>query len=106
MRFDAIVCGSALYESFIRVATPEQLERFEHWKRSKLTRTSMKKLMADMGCQTAGGISNERCAIVLAAAAKMFVGEIVETARERMKEVGEAGPIPPSQLRRAHRQAQ
>jgi len=90
-----------LYENFIRVATPEQLERFEHWKRSKLPRAAMRRLMADML-----GSSTERGAIVLAAVAKMFVGEMVESAREQMTATGESGPIQPTHLRQAHRRAQ
>lgn len=90
-----------LYDNFIRVATPEQLERFEHWKRSKFPRASMKRLMGDI-C----GASTERGAIVLAAVAKMFVGELVESARELMTAAGETGPIQPSHLRQAHRAAQ
>ena len=92
---------SALYDNFISIATPEQLERFEHWKRSKFPRASMRKLMSDTL-----SISSERGAIVLAAVAKMFVGELVEGAREIMNETGATGPIQPAHLRRAHRRAQ
>ena len=92
---------SDLYNNFISVATPEQLERFEHWKRSKFPRQKMRKLMADIL-----GNSTERGAIVLATVAKMLVGELVESAREMMTERGETGPIQPSHLRRAHRKAQ
>ena len=92
---------SELYENFVSVATPEQLERFEHWKRSKFPRASMRRLMGDIL-----GSSSERGAIVLAAVSKMFVGELVETARERMTAAGESGPIQPTQLRQAHRQLQ
>ena len=49
-----------LYEHFIQVATPEQLERFEHWKRSKFPREKMRRLMSEMI-----GSSTERGAIVL-----------------------------------------
>ena len=122
-----------LYEHFIQVATPEQLERFEHWKRSKFPREKMRRLMSEMI-----GSSTERGAIVLvrawptrvalactprllatpdrsaellvacaqAAISKMFVGELVESAREKMTEAGEVGPIPPSQLRQAYARAQ
>jgi len=90
-----------MYEQFIRVASPEQLERFEHWKRSKFPRAAMRRLMSEML-----GSSTERGAIVLAAVSKMFVGELVENARERMTAAGETGPIQPSHLRQAHRQAQ
>lgn len=86
----------------------------------------MRRLMADML-----GSSTERGAIVLvragalfrasecaltpayapiavtqAAVAKMFVGEIVESAREQMTAAGETGPIQPTHLRQAHRRAQ
>jgi hypothetical protein len=40
-----------------------------------------------------------------AAVAKMFVGDLVEKARERMTAAGESGPIEPSHLRRALRQS-
>ena len=98
-----------LYEHFIQVATPEQLERFEHWKRSKIPRSEMRKLMKEMT-----GKDSERGSIVLvrvwptavalactahltevlgcslraqAAISKMFVGELVESAREKMTEI-------------------
>ena len=48
-----------MYEQFIRVASPEQLERFEHWKRSKFPRAAMRRLMSEML-----GSSTERGAIV------------------------------------------
>ena len=35
----------------------------------------------------------------------MFVGELVESAREQMSAAGETGPIQPTHLRRAHRRA-
>ena len=52
---------SELYEQFVKVATEEQLARFEQFKRSKFPRATMKKLMGDLV-----GNSNERCAIALA----------------------------------------
>ena len=61
----------------------------------------MRRLMSDIL-----GISTERGAIVLAAVSKIFVGELVESARERMTEAGETGPITTTHLRLAHRQAQ
>ena len=83
------------------MATPEQLERFEHWKRSKISRAGMRRLMTDIL-----GSSTERGAIVLAACAKMFVGDLVESAREGMNAAGQEGPIEPAHLRRALRKAQ
>ena len=92
---------SELYEQFMRVATPEQIERFEHWKRSSFPRAAMKRLMKDIV-----GVQSDRGAMVLATLAKMFVGELVSGAREQMTAAGETGPIQPSHLRQAHRRAQ
>uniref|UniRef100_A0A7S4ETP4 Transcription initiation factor TFIID subunit 11 n=1 Tax=Chrysotila carterae TaxID=13221 RepID=A0A7S4ETP4_CHRCT len=91
---------SQLYADFSKVATEEQIARFEQYKRSKFPRAAMKKLMTDVV-----GTSTERCAIVLASIAKMFVGEIVETAVEAMSKAGESGPLQPHHLRAAYRQA-
>ena len=51
---------SVLYDEFIRTATPEQIERFEHWKRSKFPRAAMKRLMGEVL-----GSSTEKGAIIL-----------------------------------------
>ncbi|EOD18256.1 hypothetical protein EMIHUDRAFT_196409 [Emiliania huxleyi CCMP1516] len=51
---------SQIYFEFARVASEEQLERFEQYKRSKLPRAAMRKLMQDVV-----GSSTERCAIIL-----------------------------------------
>ena len=77
---------SEMYAEFAAVATDEQVARFEQYKRSRLPRAAMRKLMSG-----ACGASNERCGIVLASLAKMFVGELVEGARERMTAAGERG---------------
>ena len=92
---------SEMYAEFAAVATDEQVARFEQYKRSRLPRAAMRKLMSG-----ACGSSNERCGIVLASLAKMFVGELVEGARERMTAAGERGPVQPHHLRAAYRAAQ
>ncbi|KAL1520733.1 hypothetical protein AB1Y20_022301 [Prymnesium parvum] len=89
------------YADFIRCATSEQLDRFDHYKRAKLPRAAMRKLMSE-----ALGHSTERMAIVLASAAKMFVGEMVEVSKARMAAAGEEGPIRPHHLRQAYRTLQ
>merc|ERR1712087_32110 len=91
---------SELYEEFARVATEEQLARFEQYKRSKFPRSAMRRLMADIV-----GSSNDRCAIILASIAKMFVSELVESAVETMAAAGESGPVRPHHLRAAHHKA-
>ncbi|EOD22704.1 hypothetical protein EMIHUDRAFT_195022 [Emiliania huxleyi CCMP1516] len=90
-----------IYFEFARVASEEQLERFEQYKRSKLPRAAMRKLMQDVV-----GSSTERCAIILSSLAKSYVGELVETAREAATKAGEEGPLQPRHLRAAQRAAQ
>jgi transcription initiation factor TFIID subunit 11 len=93
-----------LYDNFVLAATPEQLERFEQWKRSNFSRKAMIEVMEKLvGNKVA---NKERNAIVLCAVAKMFVGDLVEGAREIMDAAGETGPIQPTHLRQAHRQAE
>ena len=86
------------YDEFLRCATDEQLERFEHYKRSRFPRAAMRKLMTEVL-----GNSSERGAVVLASVAKMFVGEMVEISREQMTAAGEEGAIQPHHLRQAYR---
>jgi transcription initiation factor TFIID subunit 11 len=90
-----------LYEQFVKVATEEQLARFEQFKRSKFPRATMKKLMGDLV-----GNSTERCAIALASLAKTMVGELVESAKQEMTANGQSGPVQPYHLRQAYRRAQ
>jgi transcription initiation factor TFIID subunit 11 len=109
------------------------MERFEHWKRSKFPRAAMRRLMTEMlGSSTERGsivlvrlrlpplhslvrsqLSSPPLSCLSrspdpsqAAVSKMFVGELVENARARMTAAGETGPIQPSHLRHALRQAQ
>ena len=121
-----LVPRSELYEQFVKVATEEQLARFEQFKRSKFPRATMKKLMGDLV-----GNSSERCAIALvrpaallpqgacpahcthhaplpaqASLAKTLVGELVESAKQEMTANGQSGPLQPYHLRQAYRRAQ
>ncbi len=50
-----------------------------------------------------GSPVNVKMAIVMAGITKVFVGEIVETARTAMEEWGETGPIRPRHIREAYR---
>ncbi|KAI7886589.1 TAFII28-domain-containing protein [Lichtheimia hyalospora FSU 10163] len=77
----------------------DQLQRYEAYRRSALNRTNVRRLVSQ--------VLNQQCsqtmAIVVAGFSKVYVGEIIEKAREVMEEWGDAGAIRPEHLREAHR---
>ncbi|PRP76047.1 hypothetical protein PROFUN_01763 [Planoprotostelium fungivorum] len=80
-------------------ATPEQVLRYEYYRRSSLSRVAVKRLMSSV---ISGPIS-QKTVIVMAGAAKVFAGEITETARTVMEEWRDSGPIRPRHIREAYR---
>ena len=93
---------SALLDIF----TPEQLTRYEHFRRSHFRRSEVSKVMqaalGDSAYQSKRKV-NEKMAIVLGGAAKLYAGELVEAARSVMEHRHEAGAIQPRHLREAFR---
>jgi transcription initiation factor TFIID subunit 11 len=79
--------------------TKEQLERYEYYRRSAFPKAVMKRLIK----QIAGTPISSETSIVISGITKIFVGELVETAREVMREWRESGPIRPVHLREAYR---
>ncbi|KAI8394204.1 hTAFII28-like protein conserved region-domain-containing protein [Radiomyces spectabilis] len=79
--------------------TDDQLQRYEGYRRSALNRTNVKRLVSQ--------VLNQQCsqtmAFVVAGFSKVYVGEIIEKAREVMEELGDTGAIRPEHLREAHR---
>ncbi|CEP10322.1 hypothetical protein [Parasitella parasitica] len=77
----------------------DQLQRYEGYRRSALNRTNVKRLVSQ--------VLNQQCsqtmAFVVAGFSKVYVGEIVEKAKEIMEEWGDHGAIRPEHLREAHR---
>ncbi|CDS13538.1 hypothetical protein LRAMOSA05714 [Lichtheimia ramosa] len=77
----------------------DQLQRYEAYRRSALNRTNVRRLVSQ--------VLNQQCsqtmAIVVAGFSKVYVGEIIEKAREVMEEWGDVGAIRPEHLREAHR---
>ncbi|KAF9918241.1 transcription initiation factor TFIID subunit 11 [Linnemannia zychae] len=77
----------------------EQLQRYEVYRRSVLSRPTIKKLVGTILNQQV----TQTMAFVVAGFCKVFVGEMVEKAREVMEDWGETGPIRPEHLREAQR---
>ncbi|KAJ4887419.1 Transcription initiation factor TFIID subunit 11b [Raphanus sativus] len=82
--------------------TEEQMSRYECFRRSTLHKSSMKKLL-----ESIIGIKNmnndDPRLSVVSGIAKMFVGELVETARLIMVKRNETGHIRPCHIRESYR---
>ncbi|KAI9346306.1 transcription initiation factor TFIID subunit 11 [Pilaira anomala] len=77
----------------------DQLQRYEAYRRSALNRTNVKRLVSQVLNQQI----SQTMAFVVAGFSKVYVGEIVEKAREIMEEWGHTGAIRPEHLREANR---
>jgi transcription initiation factor TFIID subunit 11 len=83
--------------------TPEQLRRYEAFKRSKFQFSSIKKVMS----HAANVPTNQAMQIVMAGITKLYVGDLVENAKLIMHEWGEPpGPIQPKHIKEAYRRIQ
>nr|PNR41670.1 hypothetical protein PHYPA_019075 [Physcomitrium patens] len=79
--------------------TPEQMSRYECYRRSGFQRANMRRLLQSVS----GGPVSVPMTIVISGIAKMFVGELVEMGRIVMTERNDTGPIRPTHLREAYR---
>jgi transcription initiation factor TFIID subunit 11 len=81
--------------------TPEQMNRYECYRRSSLPKPVLKRLFQTI----TGTILNPNGLIVLAAVGKLFVGELIEMARQVADEhgVSDLDEIKPTHVREAHR---
>ncbi len=90
----------------------EQLERYEHYRRSSIHKDSIKQVIQNFFSETAahdaGGEDtgakakvDDAMIIMLQGLAKVYVGSLVETARQLMTSRGEEGSILPHHLREA-----
>ncbi|ORX64424.1 TAFII28-domain-containing protein [Anaeromyces robustus] len=77
----------------------EQIQRYEVYRRSTLPKAAVKRLVQNILNQS---VSNSM-GIVVGGFSKIFIGEIVEKARDVMEDWGDEGAIRPEHLREAYR---
>ena len=77
----------------------KQLERYEHFRRAGFKKAPMKKLVTSL----TGSKASEQVAVSMMGVAKIFVGELVETARVVMVQWGDKGATRPEHIREAYR---
>ncbi|XP_059656296.1 transcription initiation factor TFIID subunit 11 [Cornus florida] len=90
----------AKMQAILSQFTEEQMSRYESFRRSGFQKANMKRLLSNI---TGSAKISVPMTIVVSGIAKMFVGELVETARMVMTERKESGPIRPCHIREAHR---
>ncbi|KVH97092.1 transcription initiation factor TFIID subunit 11-like [Cynara cardunculus var. scolymus] len=90
----------AKMQSILSQFTEEQMSRYESFRRSGFQKSNMKRLL---GSITGSSKISMPMTIVVSGIAKIFVGELVETAKMVMTERKESGPIRPCHVREAYR---
>ncbi|XP_076946812.1 transcription initiation factor TFIID subunit 11-like [Bidens hawaiensis] len=90
----------AKMQSILSQFTEDQMSRYESFRRSGFQKSVMKRLL---GSITGSNKVSMPMTIVMSGIAKIFVGELVETAKVVMKERKESGPIRPCHIREAYR---
>nr|ACG43532.1 transcription initiation factor TFIID subunit 11 [Zea mays] len=80
--------------------TQQQMNRYESFRRSGFQKSNMKRLLASI---TGSQKISIPTSIVVSGIAKIFVGELIETARVVMSERKDSGPIRPCHIREAYR---
>lgn len=90
----------ATMQAILSQFTEEQMSRYESFRRAGFQKSNMKRLLASI---TGTQKISVPMTIVVSGIAKMFVGELVETARIVMTERKESGPVRPCHIREAYR---
>ncbi|CAI9761234.1 unnamed protein product [Fraxinus pennsylvanica] len=91
---------TAIMQTILSQFTEKQMSRYESFRRSGFQKSNMKRLLTSI---TGSAKISMPMTIVVSGIAKMFVGELVETARIVMAERKESGPIRPCHMREAYR---
>lgn len=84
--------------TLVNSMTPEQLERFNIFRRSGLNKTAIKKVAAHSDHQMSNGMAQ-----LMSGVGKVFVGEMVAKARDVQLQWGDSGPLTPAHIREAYR---
>ncbi|KVH91213.1 transcription initiation factor TFIID subunit 11-like [Cynara cardunculus var. scolymus] len=90
----------AKMQSILSQFTEGQMSRYESFRRSGFQKSVMKRLL---GSITGSNKISMPMTIVVSGIAKIFVGELVETAKVVIIERKETGPIRPCHIREAYR---
>ncbi|XP_039117256.1 transcription initiation factor TFIID subunit 11-like [Dioscorea cayenensis subsp. rotundata] len=90
----------AKMQAILSQFTEEQMSRYESFRRSGFQKSTMKRILAGI---TGSQKISIPMTIVVSGIAKMFVGELIETARMVMTERKDCGPIRPCHIREAYR---
>lgn len=101
-----VAAAQASMRDLLSAFTPEQLHRYETFRRVGFNRPAIKKLIQKVYYGEGGGQGvavNPNSVIIVAGVAKVFTGELVEMARAIMDQAGEHGPITPFYILEAHR---
>nr|GMD68216.1 transcription initiation factor TFIID subunit 11 [Ipomoea batatas] len=91
---------ASLFRTILSQFTEEQMSRYESFRRSGFQKSNMKRLLVSI---TGSQKISVPMTIVMSGIAKMFVGELIETARIVMSERNDSGPIRPCHIREAYR---
>ncbi|XP_055809828.1 transcription initiation factor TFIID subunit 11-like isoform X1 [Solanum dulcamara] len=90
----------AKMQSILSQFTEEQMTRYESFRRSGFQKSNMKRLLTSI---TGSAKISIPMTIVVSGIAKMFVGELIETAKMVMSERKDTGPIRPCHIRESYR---
>ncbi|GAX78298.1 hypothetical protein CEUSTIGMA_g5740.t1 [Chlamydomonas eustigma] len=86
----------------INAMNEQQLDRYESFRRSSLARPKIKKYLSTL----LGYAPSDRVVIAMCGMGKVFVGELIESARILAAEEGDFGPLKPCYVRRAYQNLQ
>jgi hTAFII28-like protein conserved region len=90
------------YEQVARFG-PNQLHRYEQYRRSDLKKDKFKRVLAAINPMFAKIASSDPFLIAVKGLTKLFVGDVVEAALDVRKDCGDTGSLQPKHLREAYR---